>query len=707
MTIDEARRILGLKPDEDAVSHLEEFGAARERIAEMVRAAPNDTLAIRYQEGLVEFDQALAALREHLEEKEAQVAPVEVAPIPEAVEVPPAEVAPEQEVAELPVAGEIPGAEVVEPAVTEEIPEPEFVEGPEATAPEEEIAVRQDPATEKIVARGSRRSAVALALLLVLLVGGGGGALIYYRIQADMELQRQSRLVFLERQGAILIENRRWDEAKSVYAEVELINPGSEVALMGRRSIEAGIEEEQNQFIAYWKGAAVAAIEARQWGEAEKALATLVKRLPDSPVVGEIQAQVAEGRKIEVREKRLAEGRRALGEGKWDKVTEVANALLDESPDDTEATDLLSAAKVAAERERKNLERARELFARASKRDQGAFDEQALEWAREAARLAPGDDEIATLYRKLSGYTRTIEVPGDFPTVAAAIEVARERDLVRIGEGTFNESLVIDKPVQLEGAGPGKTVIECAAEEGPVMTWIGGAIGAQASNLELRHRSFTPETERFSVVLIRGGHVLMSDCILRNASGHGVAVIEGGVASLTRCKLLDNGWDGVSVYGDGSRVEARDCEASGNFEHGFDIWDGASAVIRDSAANNNGRNGIFIETPSELSLVSNTMSENREFGLVVAGARGGLLSSNTVERNRLGGIALHRAALGVEIRDNQSKRNLGPGLVLDKGFAAGAFDGNEISSNRSTRQIAKDVTLDAGQDEEEVRESDK
>ena len=63
MTIDEARRILGLKPDEEALPHLGEFADARERIAEMVRAAPNETLAVRYQEGLMEFDRALGALR--------------------------------------------------------------------------------------------------------------------------------------------------------------------------------------------------------------------------------------------------------------------------------------------------------------------------------------------------------------------------------------------------------------------------------------------------------------------------------------------------------------------------------------------------------------------------------------------------------------------------------------------------------------------
>ena len=67
MTFNEARKILGLGPDEDPRPHVAEFQAARERIAEMVRNAPNDNLALRYQEGLIEFDKALAALREYLE----------------------------------------------------------------------------------------------------------------------------------------------------------------------------------------------------------------------------------------------------------------------------------------------------------------------------------------------------------------------------------------------------------------------------------------------------------------------------------------------------------------------------------------------------------------------------------------------------------------------------------------------------------------
>jgi len=67
MTLSDARKILGLNPDENTRPHLHELENARERIAELVKTSPNPTLADRYRKGLEEFDQALALIREHLE----------------------------------------------------------------------------------------------------------------------------------------------------------------------------------------------------------------------------------------------------------------------------------------------------------------------------------------------------------------------------------------------------------------------------------------------------------------------------------------------------------------------------------------------------------------------------------------------------------------------------------------------------------------
>ena len=59
MTLTDARKILGLEPDEDPCPHLAEFKNAREHIAAMVRTAPNASLADRYRKGLIEFDQRI------------------------------------------------------------------------------------------------------------------------------------------------------------------------------------------------------------------------------------------------------------------------------------------------------------------------------------------------------------------------------------------------------------------------------------------------------------------------------------------------------------------------------------------------------------------------------------------------------------------------------------------------------------------------
>jgi tetratricopeptide (TPR) repeat protein len=630
MTIDEARRILGLEPGDDAAMHLDEFEAARERIAEMVRAAPNDALALRYQEGLDQFDAALAAMRARL--------------------------------------GRPP---VVEPGVTGGVVR---VSGP-----------RVRPGG------GARRVAVALALVVV----GCGGLWLFFRIREDMELQRRSRLVFLERQGSILVENRRWSEAAAVYQEIEQIEPGSVIAGFGRRSIEAGIGEEQKQFIGYWSGEAQAAIESGRWEDAGRAIGTLAAKVPDSDEIAILRERIDDGRRAEARKRTVEEARAALAAGRWPRVKELTDKLLAGTPDDAEVAALRSEAETRSERERGDLARARELLGNARRRDTGVFDEQALEWLREARRLAPGDREIAALYDKLAGYTRTLTVPGDFGSIAAAIEAARPRDRIRIGAGTWNEALQVDKPLELEGAGRDQTVIECGAGDGPVIVWGSAAGGGRASRMLLRHRTVAPGAERFSVVLVRGGQVGFGECEMRDGNGHGVVVIEGGLAVLNRCRFAANGWDGVAAYGDGSRVEVSECESTGNYEHGIDIWNGAAAVIRGSTASGNGRNGSYIATPGPLEIIDSRFIDNREFGLVVAASRGGTLHGNTAERNRLGGIAIHRTAAELEVRDNRALRNEGPGLVLDRGFAARVLANNLSEHNATTRQIVDDVELDA------------
>ncbi|RYD35519.1 MAG: right-handed parallel beta-helix repeat-containing protein, partial [Verrucomicrobiaceae bacterium] len=177
---------------------------------------------------------------------------------------------------------------------------------------------------------------------------------------------------------------------------------------------------------------------------------------------------------------------------------------------------------------------------------------------------------MANRLEKLSSYTRTLRVPGDYPTPAEALAVARDRDRIVLGAATWKGPLVVNAAVELQGAGFNETRVECAPEDGSAITIGPDAKGARISGIAFRHESFAAGADRYSVGLVRGGNAVFVDCRFTDGSGHGLAIIEGGQASVSRSRFADNGWNGVTAFGKGSTLEVRDCESLNNFEHGIE-----------------------------------------------------------------------------------------------------------------------------------------
>ncbi|MDP3848894.1 MAG: right-handed parallel beta-helix repeat-containing protein [Luteolibacter sp.] len=641
MTLTEAREILGLGPDEDPRPHLSEFHAARERIAEMVRNAPNEHLALRYQEGLVDFDQALAAVREYLEALGLAI----LAPEPE-----------------------IPAAT---PAVVGEI-------------------------ADNQAAPPSRRSAFAWsAWLLVFLIGAAGGGLLYYKNEESKVLRLQARIAYLEREGSVFIENRRWQDAARSFAEIEALAPGSELALLGRRSIEAGMNEEQNQFIGYWTGQAIAELDANRLEEAEAAARRVLEKFPAEREAAAILEKITAARADQSRDKALAAGRRLLDERQWETAISTARRILAADPADRDAATILADATAALEKQAADQSRAEELFRQAAARDQGQFDQEALDWLREAASLAPEHAEIAALSEKMASYTRTFRVPGDFATPAEALAAARDRDRIVLAGQTWKGPLVVNAAIDLQGAGSSKTVVECPPVEGCPITIGPNAKGARITGIAFRHESFLADgSERFAAALVRGAGATFVDCRFSEASGHGLAVIEGGEAVANRCRFADNGWNGAAAIGAGSHLEVRDSESLGNFEHGIESWDGASATLVNNRCEGNSRNGIHTDNGTAVAVIEgNQLIANREFGLVLGSAGSGKISGNTARSNLLGGIVIRAAAASLTVVGNQASLNRGPGLVLEKGLAADAYLSNTCTQNTTLSQVLTEADL--------------
>ncbi len=648
MTLPEARKILGLGPAEDPSLHLTEFKDARERIAAMVRSAPNETLAERYQKGLVEFDQALAAVHQHLEARDGAAATLP------------------------PTVGEL----------TPSIP-----------PPAKTIALGIAPAETAPPPKPRSLALSYVVWFLVFFIGATAGAWLYVKNEDANESQRQLRIAALERQGAVLVENRRWQEAANSFAEIELLSPGSDLAVRGRRSIEAGISEEQTQFIGYWTGQATADLEAGRLDEADAAARQVLARYPNEKDPAEILEKVAAARVGQALTRKVAAAREAFDQRKWNLAISTAREILTTAPADPDAQAILADVIAVLKKSSADHAKAAELLNQAIARDQGQFDQQALDWLREASSLAPENAEIAARLEKLSSYTRTLHVPGDFATPQEALDNARARDRIVLGAATWKGPLVIDIAVELQGAGCATTNIECTPEEASAITIGPDAKGVRVSGISFRHESFAAGSDRFAVALVRGGSATFVDCRFTEASGHGLAVIEGGQAIVSRSRFADNGWDGAAAIGKGSTLEARECESLDNFEHGIESWDGAAVILINNRCEGNSRNGIHADNGlASATVEGNQLIANREFGLVLDSASSGKITGNIARANLLGGLVIRAAAAKLPVTLNQATLNQGPGLILEKGLTPASYANNSVSQN-SGQQILPDTDL--------------
>lgn len=732
MTLAEARKILGLGPDDDPRPFMAEFKEARDRIAEMVRTAPNDILATRYQQGLVDFDRALAAVREHLEAtgaipkttdnptpapvqetvvpppvKDAAAATAVIEPKPtEATVTEPAPATKAPESKEVETAAEKPVA--ADPLTPPPLPPSNEPPGPPAEPivfgskkdnsekPPQPPSGAEPPAavSDENAPRKTRSSAKAIWLLTVVLFATAGG-LYYLKVDEDRRLQVQARIASLETQGAAHIENRRWPEATKTFDEIEALTSGSEIVKRGRLEIEAGMTEEQNQFVGYWTGQARASLEAGRWDEATNAANQVLAKFPKEKEASDILLLIEKGRAAEADKAALATARGHLSQRHWDEAIAAANLMLSKRPDNEDAKTLLTEANAAKEKAAADMTKAKALLQQARDLDKGQFDQTILDLLREASSLAPEDPDIKAFGEKIAAYSRTLRVPGDYATPAEALANARDRDRIILAAGTWEGPLVVNASIDLQGAGSDTTLVQCAAQKGNAITLSAGAKGTRITGISFRHESFDPGDERFSAALVRGIDADFADCRFYEASGHGMVVIEGGHANVSRCKFTDNGWDGIAAAGPGSLLEVRDSESTRNFGHGIESWDGAAVILTGNRCEENSRNGIHADNGGgSVTLEKNQLTGNREFGLVLSSAGSGKVSENIARGNLLGGYVIRSTASAVAFTGNQSTKNDGPGLVLDIGLLAATYADN-VNQENGGNQVLANANLSA------------
>ena len=233
-------------------------------------------------------------------------------------------------------------------------------------------------------------------------------------------------------------------------------------------------------------------------------------------------------------------------------------------------------------------------------------------------------------------------------SLAEAIEGAGAGSLIRVLPGTYRETLVLKRAIEVVGEGPpGSVVLETAGAACILST----AVGARVQGLTLRQMG----GGEWYGVDIAAGSLSVVECDITSESLACVAVHGGATGNLISNRIHNSASDGVRVYDRGAGV----------FEEN-DIFANEST-------------GITVMTGGALAVSRNRIYDGKSTGIFVRDNSCGVFEDNEIYGNALAGIEVAEGGKPT-VRRNRIQDNEGSGIyVHDNG--AGVFEDNVILMN--------------------------
>lgn len=276
------------------------------------------------------------------------------------------------------------------------------------------------------------------------------------------------------------------------------------------------------------------------------------------------------------------------------------------------------------------------------------------------------------------GSSRWRRRSGEYPTLAAALAVAGDGDVLSIAPGTYRENLVLNHAVTLRGPEGSVGSVRIAPLDGVALTVRASAV-VQDLHLEGQDRAApallveegSPEltdlrvsTRSAAGIEVRGGaRPLVRRCTVENPAGVGISVLDGGGGVFEECEVVAAGQTGVSVRGggrprlercrihhasgagiavtgEGSGLEALGCEVYEINGTGVQIAARAAARLTDCAVHRTTADGVTLDTDAVLTLAGCDIHDIPENAVDLRSRSVLTLSRTTVRRFGRNGLSV-------------------------------------------------------------------
>jgi len=329
--------------------------------------------------------------------------------------------------------------------------------------------------------------AVVGAVLVVLVAG-----ITWSNIEADKKraAEIQAKIVEIKPSLETALAERKWSDAENLLSQLAELDDDSKIVIDGRKQIEEGLAEERRQQLAYYSGKVKAFLDGGDWEGAEKSVDALAELDPTNQEIDLLRKKIALRRKEHAVNILIERTKVAIAAKNWAKADKALSDLSELDLRNKMIKELKGKKEEGVTQQRLDMGKSRELVVKAAALDDGVFNGEALGFLREALRLDESNESAKSLFGKMSQYTRTVNVPGDFKTLKAALLDANPQDQIVLGEGTFRGPFVVPPGVEITGKGKEKTILECAGTAGSVIDVNAAGPEVNISKLSVQHTSY-------------------------------------------------------------------------------------------------------------------------------------------------------------------------------------------------------------------------
>jgi F-box protein 11 len=251
---------------------------------------------------------------------------------------------------------------------------------------------------------------------------------------------------------------------------------------------------------------------------------------------------------------------------------------------------------------------------------------------------------------------------GTFRTIGEAIRQAKAGSRIRVGPGTYHESLLLDREVEIIGDGlPGQVAVESSQAECVLMMTARAAV----RKLVLRGRA-GQEHKLYHTVKITEGKLTLEDCDITCDSLACVAIHGSGTDPvLRRCQIYGGAQSGVLIQGNG-RGLLEDCDIYGNAEHNVKVTDGAQPVLRGCKIHDGNQAGVAFQSFSRGRIENCSIYDNAHSNVIIQDESAAVLRHCTLQGGKQSGVYLLRKSQGT-LDDCDVSGSLLPGVVAQDG----------------------------------------